>query len=172
MNELVSISEYARRNGLEKKGVQKQLDKFVANGLLPSIRDGQKRVFNPEDYERAKALSNDPAQSGRNGKPDHTGEKRSFATEKAEREAIKKEIDRFELEKLRAGHVLVKGPHGLEQAAVEIGTKIAQAIDRLADRAEEVTSSKDPKHAFRQATRKLREDIGRLMADMVDKTLP
>lgn len=171
MSELVSISEYARRNGLQKSSVKQEVDKFVAAGILHSTIEGKNRLFDPTAYERAKALTNDPARRGVK-KGDGTGHGGSFANAKAERERIKAEIDRFELDRLRAEYVAVKGPHGLEQAAVEIGTKIAQAIDQFADRASEIVSSKDPKHAFRQAARRLREEIGRLMADMVDKTLP
>lgn len=168
---LVSISDYARSQGVAKSGVKKMLDKLEGQKLIVSIRRDRQRYFDPARFEAAKLFTGDPSRRLDEPAPSPAP---VFASVKAEHEAVKKELASLELDKARGELVSARA---LERAAVETGTKIAQAIDMLAGAADDLTGAalsggRDAvKAMLRQRLRTLREEIGRLMSDMAEKAL-
>jgi DNA-binding MarR family transcriptional regulator len=143
----VTCADLARRRGVSRAAITKRVNKLVADGLIAVREDGASRLVDVVSFDRAigetgdaikeqAAATRKAAAGGAAGKPGAA--MRDAQTERAQYEARMKALDLAERER----QVLpIKGPHGIEAAAIRIATVLARDLDGMAARADEVATA-------------------------------
>ncbi|MFL9827204.1 MarR family transcriptional regulator [Rhodoplanes sp. SY1] len=184
----LTISEIARRRGVDKAGVSRRVSRLVRDGKL-STRPGPRgtKLVNLAAYDHAlgettdfdkvlgaetRRLLAEPEAAGDVAAPLPTadaGEAGRLRTAKADREVYEAELAKLALAEKRKLVLPIAGKHGIEEAMVRVAQKMVAVIDRLPARAGDIAAAATREGEFgvrkllKELAHQMRETIGREM---------
>lgn len=162
-----SLSEIAAMRGVTKVAIKKRVDKFEAEGLLTTRRNGRERQVDLAAFDKAIGVAGDAyreqaAATAREEKVEsgQPSALRDAQTEKAQWEARRSALDVSE----RLGKLVPVAE--VETAMVRAGEAIVRAIEQLPSFAGEImTAARDGEPALRRKLRDIKDQIRRRAAD-------
>ncbi|RWN11773.1 hypothetical protein [Mesorhizobium sp.] len=163
-----SLSEIAAMRGVTKVAIKKRVDKFEAEGLLTTRRNGRERQVDLAAFDKAIGVAGDAyreqaAETARKDREEPSGPPsalRDAQTEKAQWEARRSALDVSE----RLGKLVPVTE--VETAMVRAGEAIVRAIEQLPSFAGEImTAAREGEPALRRKLRDIKDQIRRRAAD-------
>ncbi|TGQ69528.1 hypothetical protein EN805_10545 [bacterium M00.F.Ca.ET.162.01.1.1] len=164
-----SLSEIAAMRGVSKVAIKKRVDRYEAEGLLTTRRNGRERQVDLAAFDKAignvgDAYREQAAETVREEKTAETSGPpsalRDAQTEKAQWEARRSALDVSE----RLGKLVPVAE--VETAMVRAGEAIVRAIEQLPSFAGEImTAAKEGEPALRRKLRDIKDQIRRRAAD-------
>ncbi|TIN84342.1 winged helix-turn-helix domain-containing protein [Mesorhizobium sp.] len=163
-----SLSEIAAMRGVSKVAIKKRVDKFEADGLVQTRRQGRERLVDLAAFDKAigvagNAYAEQSAATVREEKSEASGPPsalRDAQTEKAQWEARRSALDVSE----RLGKLVPVAE--VETAMVRAGEAIVRAIEQLPSFAGEImTAAREGEPALRRKLRDIKDQLRRRAAD-------
>ncbi|WP_027037893.1 hypothetical protein [Mesorhizobium ciceri] len=164
-----SLSEIAVMRGVSKVAIKKRVDRYEAEGLLTTRRNGRERQVDLAAFDKAIGTAGDAyrEQAAETVREEKAAEPanipsalRDAQTEKAQWEARRSALDVSE----RLGKLVPVAE--VETAMVRAGEAIVRAIEQLPTFAGEImAAAKDGEPALRRKLRDIKDQIRRRAAD-------
>lgn len=170
----ITCAELARRRGVSRAAITKRVDQLDRDGKVSTRRDGKSRLVELASFDRAvgetgdavKEQAADTAATAR--KAAASVPMRDAQTERAQYEARLKALDLGERQRML---LPVKGAHGIETAATDIGAALARDLDSLAGYADDMATAvgKDGTAGARRLLKEIAVKMRRQIAESLSQ---
>lgn len=164
----ITCAELARRRGVSRAAISKRVGQL--EGKIETRREGKSLLVELASFDRAVGATGDAVkeQAAATARKTSAPAMRDAQTERAQYEARLKALDLAE----RQRAVLpIKGAHGIEAAAAEIGAALARDLDGLARYADEIATavSKDGVAGARRLLKEIAVKVRRQVAESLSQ---
>lgn len=167
----ITCADLARRRNVSRAAITKRVGQLEAEGKIATRREGKSRMVELAEFDRAvgevgDAVKEQAAQTTKGSTP--TPVMRDAQTERAQYEARLKALDLAERQRAL---LPIKGAHGIEAAAAEIGVVLARDLDDLAGYADDIATavSKDGVAGARRLLKEIAVKVRRQVAESLSQ---
>jgi len=153
----VTCAELATRKGVSRQAVAKRVSQLERDGKIHTRREGKNRLVELAAYDRAvgevgDAVKEQSAAAARSASKVPA----ALRDAQADRARYEAQLKALDLAERMGGLLPIRGKHGIEEAAKEIGLALARDADGLMRYADDIASAVS-KHGVAGARRVLKE---------------